>query len=163
LGRFLYRARRYEEALPHLERAVELEPRSVHANFRVGDVYAQLGRYDEAIAAFEKDRELTKGGNFQAGIARVYALMGRKREARQMISGLKANAYFIAGVYSTLGDKDEAFRILEKAVEERQVLVNIKVDPPFENLHSDPRWKALLHRLNFPSGATDSLGMQYVK
>jgi eukaryotic-like serine/threonine-protein kinase len=151
LGRFLYRARRYEEALPHLMRAVELEPRSVHANFRMGDVYAQLGRYDEAIAAFEKIRELMpKGGDFQAGIARVYALMGRKREARQMISGLKANAYFIAGVYATLGDKDEAFRILEKALEERQALVVLKVDPPFENLHSDPRWQVLLRRMNYP-------------
>jgi serine/threonine-protein kinase len=151
LGRFLYRARRYGEALPHLERAVELEPRSVHANFRLGDGYAQLGRYDEAIAAFEKIREvMPKGGDFQAGIARVYALMGRKREARQMISGLKANAYFIAGVYATLGDKDEAFRILEKAVEERQALVILKVEPPLESLHSDPRWQALLRRMNFP-------------
>jgi hypothetical protein len=56
----------------------------------------------------------------------------------------------IAGVYATLGDRDEAFRVLEKALEERQVLVNIKVDPPFENLHSDPRWPALLRRMNFP-------------
>ena len=120
LGRFLYRARRYEEALPHLKRAVELEPRSVAANYRLGDVYAQMGRYDEAIAAFEKIRELMpKGGDLQAGIARVYALMGRQREARQMISGVKANPYVIAAVYAALGDKDEAFRILEKAVEER--------------------------------------------
>jgi hypothetical protein len=63
---------------------------------------------------------------------------------------VKANAYFIAGVYATLGDKDEAFRILEKAVEERQYLTPLKVEPPLENLHSDPRWKALLRRMNFP-------------
>jgi eukaryotic-like serine/threonine-protein kinase len=151
LGRFLYRARRYEEALPHLKRAVELEPRSAQAYFRLGDVYAELGRYDEAIAAYEKIRELApKGGDSQAEIARVYALMGRKREARQMISGLKAHADVIAGVYATLGDKDEAFRILEKAVEERTAGVALKVDPPFENLHSDPRWKGLLRRMNFP-------------
>ena len=56
----------------------------------------------------------------------------------------------IARVYATLGDKDEAFRILEKALEERTFLVSIKEDPPFENLHSDPRWKALLRRMNFP-------------
>jgi TolB-like protein/DNA-binding winged helix-turn-helix (wHTH) protein/Tfp pilus assembly protein PilF len=152
LGRFLYRAQKYEEALLHLMRAVELEPRSVGANFRLGDVYAQLGRYDEAIAAFERIREtMPQGGDFQAGIARVYALMGRKREARQMISRLKANPYVIAAVYATLGDKDEAFRILEKAVEERQLLAALKVDPPFENLHSDPRWKVLLRRMNFPA------------
>jgi tetratricopeptide (TPR) repeat protein len=90
-GRFLYRARKYEEAVPYLKRAVELEPLSVGANFRLGDVYAQLGRYDEAIAVFEKGRELTRDEKtFRAGIARVHALIGRQREARHMISGVKA-------------------------------------------------------------------------
>ncbi|MEK6323140.1 MAG: protein kinase [Acidobacteriota bacterium] len=153
LGRFLYRARKYEEAVPHLKRAVELEPRSVGANFRLGDVYAQLGRYDEAIAAFERIGELRLNErNFHAGIARVYALMGRQREARQMIGGVKADAINIAAVYATLGDKDEAFKILEKAVEQRNsLLVFLKEDPPFEKLHSDPRWKELLRRMNFPT------------
>jgi eukaryotic-like serine/threonine-protein kinase len=152
LGRFLYRARRYEEALPHLQRAVELEPRALHANYRLGEVYVQLGRYDEAIAALEKNRELMpKGGELQAAVARVYALTGREREARQMISGVKAQPYAFARFYAALGDKDEAFRILEKAVEDRNsLLVALKEDPPYENLHSDPRWKALLRRMNYP-------------
>jgi TolB-like protein/thioredoxin-like negative regulator of GroEL len=152
LGRFLYRARRYAEALPHLQRAVELEPRNIAANYRLGDVYAVLGRYDEAVAALEKNRELIPNDeDLQAEIARVYALMGRHQEARQMIRGLKVHPpNTLAAVYVALGDKDEAFRILEKAVEERQILVNLKEDPPFENLHSDPRWKALLRRMNFP-------------
>jgi TolB-like protein/DNA-binding winged helix-turn-helix (wHTH) protein/Tfp pilus assembly protein PilF len=151
LGRFLYRAHRYEEALPHLLRAVELEPRG-GANVRLGDLYAQLGRYDEAIAAYERAREaIPKGGNFQAAVARVFALMGRRREARRMVSGLKANPYIIAAVYAALGDKDEAFRILEKAVEEHQLITPLKVEPPLESLHSDPRWKALLRRMNLPT------------
>ena len=149
LGRFLYRAHRYEEALPNLLRAVEVEPRGLTANVRLGDLYAQLGRYDEAISAYKKARQVDPNGrNFQAAVARVYALMGRHREARQMVSGLKANPYIIAGVYAALGDKDEAFRILEKAVEERQLITPIKVEPPLENLHSDPRWQALLRRMN---------------
>jgi serine/threonine protein kinase/tetratricopeptide (TPR) repeat protein len=151
LGRFLYRARRYGEALPHLQRAVELERRSATAYVRLGEVYVQLGRYDEAIASFEKVRELVpKGGYFQPEIARVYALMGRESEARQMVSGVKGNAYLIAAVYAALGDKDEAFRILEKAVGEHQFLTPLKVEPPLENLHSDPRWQVLLRRMNFP-------------
>jgi tetratricopeptide (TPR) repeat protein len=152
LGRFLYRAYRYEEALPHLLRAVELEPRSLTANVRLGDLYAQLGRYDEAIAAYERTREaIPIGGNFQAAIARVYALMGRHREARQMIKGVKAHPYILAAVYAALGDKDDAFRILEKGVEEHQLITPLKVEPPLESLHSDPRWKALLGRMNFPT------------
>jgi len=78
--------------------------------------------------------------------------MGRRREARQMLSGLKAGAFDIAAAYVALGDMDEAFRILEKAVEERNsLLVFFKEDPTFDNLHSDPRWQALLRRMNFPS------------
>jgi hypothetical protein len=51
-----------------------------------------------------------------------------------------------------LGDKYEVFRKLEKAVEEHQVLTPLNVEPPLESLHSDPRWEALLRRMNFPTG-----------
>jgi tetratricopeptide (TPR) repeat protein len=92
LGRFLYRARRYKEALPHLQRAVAMEPRSIGANFRLADIYVQLGQYTEALAVFENGRKLTRDdSSFQGGSARVYALVGRGREARQMVSGLKGD------------------------------------------------------------------------
>ena len=76
--------------------------------------------------------------------------MGRHHEARQMVAGVKANADAIAAVYAALGEKDEAFRILEKAVTARQNVVSLKVDPPLDGLHSDPRWQALLERMNLP-------------
>jgi tetratricopeptide (TPR) repeat protein len=112
-----------------------------------------MGRYDEAIATFEKIKELApKAGDFiRAGIAHVYALTGSQREARQMISQVKEDSIGTAAVYAALGDKDEAFRILEKAVEERQPIVPLKEIPTLEKLHSDPRWKVLLRRMNFPS------------
>jgi tetratricopeptide (TPR) repeat protein len=150
-GRILYRARKYEEAIPHLKRALELEPRNYSAYVRLGDVYAKLARYDEAIAAFQNAAQLRSDGMHPARIARVYTLMGRQREARQMVSGVKAQAFDLASVYVALGDKDEAFRTLDKAVEERNsLLVFFKEDPSFENLKSDPRWRALLRRMNFP-------------
>jgi TolB-like protein/cytochrome c-type biogenesis protein CcmH/NrfG len=150
-GRVLYRARKYEEAIAHFKRALELEPRNYSAYVRLGDVYAKLGKYDEALTMFEKAAQLRDDGMHAARIARVYALMGRQREARPMLGGLKAGAFEIAGVYAALGDMDEAFKILEKAVEERTaLLVYLKEDPTFDNLHSDPRWQALLRRMNFP-------------
>ena len=142
LGRFFYRARRFTEAVPHLQRAVELEPSNIAAHFRLGEVYIQLGKYPEAIAAFGKDT---------LGVSRVYALMGRKREALELVRQLKEPAISIAAVYAALGDNDEAFRILEKAIEQRNAhLVYLKEDPPLESLHSDPRWATLLHRMKFP-------------
>ena len=152
LGRFLYRARRYTDALPPLQLAVEREPRSIGANVRLADVYVQLGLYDEALAVFERGRDLTGNySNFQAHIARVYALMGREREARQILGGLKVEPIAMAAIYTALGDKDEAFRILKRAIDERNsFLVTLKQDPPFDSLHSDPRWNALLRPMNFP-------------
>ena len=127
-------------------------PRSFQAYARLGELYAELRRYDDAIAAFEKIKELRgDAGNPSAGVARVYALMGRTREARQLISGVKVQPIILAPVYVALGDKEEAFRILTKAVEEHNsFLVQLKEDPPFEGLHADPRWKMLLRRMNFP-------------
>ena len=151
-GRILYRARKYEEAIVHFKRALELEPRNYSAHVRLGDVYAKLGRYDDAITLFEKASQLRSEGQHSARLARVYALMGKQREARQMLSQSKAEAFDIAGAYVALGDKDEAFRILEKAVEQRNsLLVFFKEDPSFDDLHSDPRWQLLLRRMNFPA------------
>jgi tetratricopeptide (TPR) repeat protein len=153
LGRFLYRARRYEEALAHLQLAVEREPRSIGANHRLADTYVELRRYDEALAAFEKGRVLTRDeSTFQAAIARVHALAGREQEARRLIEGSKAAPIAIAAVYTALGDRDQAFRILAQAIEEKKTfVVTLKEDPPFDSLHADPRWKDLLRRMNFPA------------
>ena len=60
----------------------------------------------------------------------------------------------VARAYTALGDKDEAFKVLFRLVEERNNLATtIKADPPFDSLHSDPRWKELLRRMNFPADA----------
>jgi len=151
-GRVLYRARKYEEAIVHFKRALELEPRNYSAHIRLGDVYAKLGSYDEAINMFENAAQLRSDGMHAARLARVYALMGRQREAREMVSGLKAGPFEIAAVYVALGDRDEAFKILETAVEERNsLLIYVKEDPTFDNLHSDLRWQDLLRRMNFPA------------
>jgi hypothetical protein len=76
--------------------------------------------------------------------------MGKQREARLLIKGSKVQPILIAAVHAALGDRNEAFKVLERAVDMRDsFLVYVKADPAFENMHSDPRWKALLHRMNF--------------
>lgn len=152
-GRILYRARRYEEAIPPLKRALELDPQLYTAHVRLGDVYAALGRYDEAIAMFQKAAQLRSEGLHSVRLARVYALTGKQREAREILSRVNGAAFETAGAYVALGDNDEAFRILEKAVAERDsLLAFIKEDPTLDKLHSDPRWQRLLRQMNFPVG-----------
>jgi TolB-like protein/Tfp pilus assembly protein PilF len=147
-GRILYRARKFDEAILHLKRATELEPRNAVAWRRLGDVHDQMGNYVEALALHEKAQALLanpRTGDSE-GIARVYAHTGRVREARQMLKRLGDRS---ADVYVALGDKDAAFRLLFKSVDERITWpIFIKADPRFDSLHSDPRWKELLRRMN---------------
>jgi tetratricopeptide (TPR) repeat protein len=158
-ARVLYRARKYEEALPHLQRAIDLDPKpgNVMPYWIFGSVYAEMGRYDEAIDHFKKAQSHgARVLDTEAEIACVYARMGKPNEARRILARLKATtdaATFsnapVAFAYAALGDKDEAFEVLFRLVEERQNLAtHLKADPPLASLHTDPRWKELLSRMN---------------
>jgi hypothetical protein len=57
------------------------------------------------------------------------------------------SSYTVAAIYAGLADKDQAFKWLEKAYEERDVwLMNLKVDPVFAKIRSDKRFTDLLAR-----------------
>ena len=158
-GRVLYRARKYEAALPHVKRAIELDPDTGNAMpyWVLGELYRQMDRHDEAIASFRIYESATKRRrDAQTGIAGVYARQGKSNEARRLLAEVKATADTasfsdapIARAYALLGDRDEAFKVLFRQVEERNnVATYVKSDPPFESLHSDRRWKELLRRMN---------------
>jgi TolB-like protein/Tfp pilus assembly protein PilF len=149
-GRIFYRARKFDEAILRLNRAIELEPRNAVAYGRLGDVFDKMGKYVDALAAYQETQALQGNpGSDSADIARVYARMGRRSEARQMLKRLGDSS---ADVYTALGDKDAAFRLLFKSVDERiSWPIFIKADPVFESLHSDPRWSELLRRMSLPT------------
>jgi len=58
LGNALRMAGRFEEALPHYERTIELEPRRSAPYFGLGDLYLRLGRLEEAVASYRRGLEL---------------------------------------------------------------------------------------------------------
>ena len=154
-GRILYRARRFDEAISHLRRALELDPGSGGGVYeRLGDVYDQMGRYADALAAYQKAG--SGSPRSRARVARIYARMGRPGEAKQILEDLKAKRggplpAEAAGAYAALGDKDEAFKLLFAMAEQGGDTLNyVKVEPPLDGLHSDPRWQVLLRRMNFP-------------
>jgi tetratricopeptide (TPR) repeat protein len=137
-----------------LNRAIELEPRNAVAWTRLGDVHDQIGRYSEALGFYEKSRALQnnpRNGDSE-DIARVYAHMGKVSEARGMLRRLGDRS---PDVYVALGEKDAAFRLLFKSVDERiDWNLFLKADPNFDLLHSDPRWEDLLGRMKLPVGGS---------
>jgi tetratricopeptide (TPR) repeat protein len=160
-GRTFYRARRYQEAIRHFQRAIDLDPKDFGAYGRLGDVYEQMGRFEDALAAYDKgDKALALTGSRSRYVlrrVRISALMGKRDEARKGIEEFlrspaagNINAQAVALVYVALGDKDRAIAWLQKGVERHDLMSFIKVDPKYDSLQSDPRFKALLRRMNFP-------------
>ena len=92
------------------------------------------------------------------GLARAYALVGRKAEAQKILEDLQRRSkvsyvppYFPAVLYAALGRRDEAFASLEKAYTDRdRYMVWLNVDSEIDPLKPDPRFDALLRRVGFP-------------
>jgi hypothetical protein len=60
------------------------------------------------------------------------------------------SAYNVAKIYASLGDKTPTFAWLEKAYDEHNPdLIELKREPCFDGMRSDPRFAGLL-RMNFP-------------
>ena len=151
-GRMLYRARKYNEAESHLKHSIELDPNNYGSYGRLGDVYIEMGRFADAIAMFEKSRSIQPQGAHALRLAVVYARMGRRQAVLDILANTSnRSAWELARLYTALGEPDKAFSILNESIDKHDVLLtNLKEDPSFDTLHSDPRWKLILRRLNFP-------------
>jgi adenylate cyclase len=112
--------------------------------------------YKEGMAEFEKILAISPGNPLGlSGLGYADARMGRRPEAQKaldQLNELSKHKYVpvvaMARVYAGLGEKDKAFEWLEKDPEDQFAFVTTKMDPRFDPLHSDPRWAALLRRMN---------------
>jgi eukaryotic-like serine/threonine-protein kinase len=158
LGRIYVAAGRPGDAIAVMRLSVELEPRADLAYEQLGHAYLLTGRSGEAIAAFRRAAALS-GPRDSAQLAYAYAVTGQRAEARRVLRALLAPShpgpvlsYHIAVAYAGLGDRDAAFRWLERGYAERSSFMGwARADPALARLHADPRWLPLLRRMRLPS------------
>jgi len=159
LGITLYLVGQYDRAIEQSQKALELDPNLDYAHWTLGLAYVQKAMYEEGIAHLEK--AVTFSGSsprYVASLGYAYAVAGRRHEARKILDKLNelskhryVSPYFIAAVYTGLGDKENALEWLEKAYQDHSGwLAYIKMQPEFAPLRSDPRFQDLLRRMNFP-------------
>jgi len=156
LGQVLYRAGRYDEAIEVLQRTMVMDPNFSYIHFHLGYIYLQKSMYDKALEEFQKERELARGwaSRAEVWIGIVYAKMGQQEKAREILTDLieRSNQEYIsqtmmAILYFSLGEDDKGFQRLEKAYEEFDTWLRlIRVEPLFDRVSKDPRFKALLKK-----------------
>ena len=154
MGMAYYGARQYDRAIQQEQKTIRLEPEIAVAWWIMGMAYEQKGSLAEATAANQEAVKRRPGNpNYLAALARSYALSGKTSEAQKILSGLlkskePVSPFFIALVYTALGEKDKALDWLDSAVVQRSGSVRyLKIEPRLDPLRSDPRFDALLQRV----------------
>jgi tetratricopeptide (TPR) repeat protein len=155
-GQAYYCARRYDEAIQQMQKSI-VDPNDAGANIILGEIYEQKGMYDEAIAAYQKAINGSERTSTILGLlGHAYATSGRRTEALKILAELEemstqkyVSPYDMAVLYTGLGEKDRAIEQLNKAYEQRAGwVINLKVEPLFDPLRSDPRFADIVRRMS---------------
>jgi serine/threonine-protein kinase len=155
-GQAYYCARRYDEAIQQMQKSI-VDPNDAGANIILGEIYEQKGMYDEAIAAYQKAISASERTSTILGLlGHAYATSGRRAEALKILAELEemstqkyVSPYDMAVLYTGLGEKDRAIEQLNKAYEQRAGwVINLKVEPLFDPLRSDPRFADIVRRMS---------------
>lgn len=158
-GHVLTYAGRYEEAMRWLRATLELDSSSARTWAWLSRACRGAGRLEESLATAQGAIErLGKLPIILAAAGVALADLGRHEEARRVLEELearRARGYvspgFIAPVYAALGRVDEAFRLCDLMLQEHAGHVAfLAAEPAWAPLRSDPRFQAILRRLNLP-------------
>jgi adenylate cyclase len=148
-----YLKRDYARALELLRQANELGP-AFTTTWEIG-IYIQNKLFDETLAELEKAKGERKNDSiliYDTGM--VYAAQGKRVEALQIIKELEeisgaslSQAHWIAKIYATLNEKEQALTWLERGLAAGVIGVFYKDEPVWDPIRDDPRFADLVRRM----------------
>jgi TolB-like protein/Tfp pilus assembly protein PilF len=156
MGATLYYAGRYDEAIDQCRRTIQMDPNFAVAHWHLGLAYEQKQVLDAATEEFKRAISLSGGSPLmRAALGRAYAESQKEQKANEMLNELNelakrqyVSAYEVATIYVALGNKEQAFQLLEEAYAEHSFhLVYLNVSPQFKSVRSDPRFQDLVQRI----------------
>ncbi len=151
----IWAGRRNDQAVEQLRKVLDIDAKFTPARRMLEEVYAQSGKQKEAVAERARILSLSGSPEFAASIEEDFSKSGYKGVLQSWLDGLTeiskhgyVSAYSIAEGYMRLGQKDKVFEWLDKAYEDHDSgLVSIAVEPMFDPVRSDPRFKDIVRRM----------------
>ena len=153
-------AQEYDKAIEVAKKAIELDPHCAQAYGEISGVYFVLGDYDKSRAYFLNSlrergasaKELERAQNDPPARSAPESMRQfLKEQGARVARGKGGSRTSISMGYALINDKEKALEWLERAYEAHDphlVLINKGHDWDF--LRSDPRFQAILRRMNFP-------------
>lgn len=158
LGYLLHVSRQYDRAIEQLRNLLVLEPNFFLAYWILGVTFAILGKYDQAVEAHQKAAELSGRSPLTLGVMAIsHASAGRPSEAHKLLEEMEERArvahvpaHCFAWAYFGLGEMDKMFDWMDKAFDDREPMFigHLNQEPFYDQIHSDPRYRALLCKMH---------------
>ncbi|MEO7454660.1 MAG: protein kinase [Gemmatimonadaceae bacterium] len=150
----LLKDRRFADVVEQHKVTHALDPAYFFADAWDAVALRELGRYDESVAAYRAVQTI-RGGPPPFGLAVTYARMGDTTNARAILTQILALGHTtslatmgVAQIYTALGDRDNAFRWLDRARAARtNGILEVKYSAAFDALRNDPRLAQLLRSI----------------
>jgi serine/threonine-protein kinase len=154
-GRILYFARRYDDAITQLRRVVEMDSANPAVYNFLWRSYHMKGDYARAYESFMRfQQSIGTKDEILKSYETAYAKSGWQAVLLRYLGIIKANvasgsaAYTMAVVSALLGQREQSFRYLDDAVNNRSLEIsNINGDPGLDLLRDDPRFAELVRRV----------------
>jgi len=151
----LFDARRYRDAIKFAEEVKLKSPDLFQSPLLLGDCFLLLGKFREA----QQQYSLGRPDQWERllGEALLLARSGDRSGAQKKLQRMQqlfsdAASYQYGEIYAQLGEKDRAIAALERAWTIRDGgLMNIRIDPMLDPLRGNPRFEAIVKRMNFPA------------
>ena len=169
LGRTYIWARQYDQALEQFQKVAEMFPGFAIDHERLAQLHAFMGRFDQAIAEDTKAR-LLSGENEKSALAKeailrhAWTTQGAPGYWKTLVELSQTaenppeaynSPFGTAILYAQLGDKARALNALEQAYEQRSLaMTEINIEPAFDPIRGEPRFKALLQRVRLQGAGT---------
>jgi TolB-like protein/Tfp pilus assembly protein PilF len=152
-------ARRYDLASERTQELLEIAPNYAWGHFELARVYEQQGKLEEAAQeSLKADDLFGTDPKKVAQLKEAMAKSGAQGYWRRTLENYRESAksryvpsVLVAEACVRVGDKDSAFEWLERGFEERDdLMIDLKVEPVFDGLRSDPRFQDLIRRVGIP-------------
>ena len=155
IGWQLYLAGQNDQAIEQLRKVLDIDPKFAPARRLQEGVYAEMGRYKEAVAEREKMLSLSGGSELAASVEEDFNKYGYRGVLQSWVAGLTevskhghVPSYSIAEAYVRMGEKGKALEWLQQAYDEHDTeLVSLGVEPVFNPVRGDARFQEILTRM----------------